>query len=80
MIKRKKLEICYHEISSFFNEIVSGFHRAAQKAVMLYSLFASCKINSTNLIAYKIIRDRRGDSISLLFVGLANSVDWLLVN
>ena len=60
MIKRKNLEICYREISRFFNEIVSGFHRATQKAVMLYSLFASCKINSVDPIAYKIIGDRGG--------------------
>ncbi|WP_074409093.1 MULTISPECIES: hypothetical protein [Aquimarina] len=42
------------------NYLFSGFHRTTQKAVMLYSLFASCKINIIDPIAYKIIGNRGG--------------------
>ncbi len=37
------------------NYLFSGSHRAAQKAAMLYSLFASCKIN--NIDPYTWLKD-----------------------
>ena len=37
------------------NYLFSGSHRAAQKAAILYSLFASCKIN--NIDSYSWLKD-----------------------